>query len=117
MSAWRHISGMVAQERPALIVGTGGYVAGMMLAYGVAHRIPIVQQAGDSHPGLTARFFSRWSREIYLNFPEAAEALHSRHPGSLIDTGAPIEPPPSPRPDKRDARTAWGFPPRGAHVL
>src|SRR5438477_12692189 len=47
IDAWRHISGMVAQERPALIVGTGGYVAGMTLAYGVAHRIPIVQQAGD----------------------------------------------------------------------
>src|SRR5437016_1281298 len=63
IGAWRRINAMVKQERPALIVGTGGYAAGMMLAYGVAHRMPIVQQAGDSYPGLTARFFSRWSRE------------------------------------------------------
>jgi UDP-N-acetylglucosamine--N-acetylmuramyl-(pentapeptide) pyrophosphoryl-undecaprenol N-acetylglucosamine transferase len=108
---------MVREQRPAVVVGTGGYGAVVMLAYSVVHRIPIVQQAGDSVPGLTARVFSRWSREIYLNFPEAAGALKAHHAGSLIDTGAPIEPPPSPRPDRRAARRAWGFPEEGGHVL
>jgi len=117
MTAWRRIGGLVGQQPPALIVGTGGYAAGMMLAYGVVHRIPIVQQAGDSAPGLTARAFSKWSREIYLNFPEAATALTAHHAGSLIDTGAPIEPPPSPLPDQRAARERWRFPPTGGHVL
>jgi UDP-N-acetylglucosamine--N-acetylmuramyl-(pentapeptide) pyrophosphoryl-undecaprenol N-acetylglucosamine transferase len=88
-----------------------------MLAYSVVHKIPMVQQAGDSVPGLTARLFSRWSREIYLNFPEAAARLTAHHEGSLIDTGAPIEPPPSPRPDRRAAREAWKFPPFGGRVL
>jgi UDP-N-acetylglucosamine--N-acetylmuramyl-(pentapeptide) pyrophosphoryl-undecaprenol N-acetylglucosamine transferase len=81
------------------------------------HRIPLVQQAGDSLPGLTARAFSRWSREIYLNFPEAARALEAHHAGSLVDTGAPIEPPPSPRPDRGDARERWSFPRSGGRVL
>jgi UDP-N-acetylglucosamine--N-acetylmuramyl-(pentapeptide) pyrophosphoryl-undecaprenol N-acetylglucosamine transferase len=117
VTAWQRIGAMVEQERPALIVGTGGYAAGIMLAYGVAHSIPIVQQAGDSAPGLTARAFSRWSREIYLNFPEAAAALTAHHAGSLIDTGAPIEPPPSPLPDRRAARERWAFPASGGHVL
>jgi UDP-N-acetylglucosamine--N-acetylmuramyl-(pentapeptide) pyrophosphoryl-undecaprenol N-acetylglucosamine transferase len=116
-SAWRRIGALVHQQRPALVVGTGGYAAGMMLAYGVVHRLPIVQQAGDSVPGLTARAFSRWSREIYLNFPEAAKSLHAHHPGSLVDTGAPIEPPPVPRPDRATARSAWGFPATGGRVL
>ena len=115
--AWRRLGAMVREERPALVVGTGGYAAGLMLAYAVAHRIPIVQQAGDSLPGLTARTFSRWSREIYLNFPEAARVLDSHHEGSLIDTGAPIEPPPTPRPDRAAARAAWSFPERGGRVL
>lgn len=117
IGAWRHIGAMVKRERPALIVGTGGYAAGMMMAYGVVHRIPMVQQAGDSHPGLTARGFSRWTREFYLNFPEAASVLKEHHPGSLIDIGAPIEPPPTPRPDKGAARVTWGFPATGGHVL
>src|SRR5439155_6214804 len=60
--------------------------------------------------GLTARLFSRYSREIYLNFPEAARVLRAHHPGSLIDTGAPIEAPPAPRPDRTHAREQWSFP-------
>ena len=117
VGGWRRIARMVHEERPALAVGTGGYAAGLMLAYAVVHRIPVVQQAGDSVPGLTAKLFSRWSRQIYLNFPEASRVLRAADPRALIDTGAPIEPPPSPRPDRAAARVAWGFPPSGGRVL
>jgi UDP-N-acetylglucosamine--N-acetylmuramyl-(pentapeptide) pyrophosphoryl-undecaprenol N-acetylglucosamine transferase len=117
VTSWRRIGQIVKQDRPAVIVGTGGYAAGMALAYAVVHRIPIVQQAGDSVPGLTARAFGRWTREFYLNFPEASAVLKSARPGSLLDTGAPIEPPPSPRPDKGAARVRIGFPATGGKVL
>jgi len=117
VSSWRRIGAIVRDSPPALVVGTGGYAAGMMLAYSVVHGTPIVQQAGDSVPGLTARAFSKRSREIYLNFPEAARVLKAHHPGSLIDTGAPIEPPPSPVPDRPAAREYWGFPSFGGRVL
>jgi UDP-N-acetylglucosamine--N-acetylmuramyl-(pentapeptide) pyrophosphoryl-undecaprenol N-acetylglucosamine transferase len=116
MSAWRAVGELARRERPKLVVGTGGYAAGVALAYAVAHRIPIVQQAGDSHPGLTARAFRRWTRETYLAFPEAARILGG-DPSQLIDTGAPIEPPPQPRPDRAAARTAWGFPATDGRVL
>ena len=116
MSAWRAVGALVRREQPRLIVGTGGYAAGVALAYAVVHRIPIVQQAGDSHPGLTARAFRRWTRETYLAFPEAARVLGG-DPAQLVDTGAPIEPPPSPRPDRAAARTAWGFHPTAGRVL
>ena len=115
-SAWRAVARLAARERPRLVVGTGGYAAGVALAYAVAHRIPIVQQAGDSHPGLTARAFRRWTRETYPACPEAATILGG-DPAQLVDTGAPIEPPPSPRPDRAAARAAWGFPESGGHVL
>jgi UDP-N-acetylglucosamine--N-acetylmuramyl-(pentapeptide) pyrophosphoryl-undecaprenol N-acetylglucosamine transferase len=117
VTAWRHIGKMVKEERPALVVGTGGYAAGMMLAYARVHGIPMVQQAGDSLPGLTARAFSKASREFYLNFPEAAKILKAHHPGALIDIGAPIEPPPAPRPDRAQARVRWSFPETGGRVL
>jgi len=77
----------------------------------------MVQQAGDSLPGLTARAFSKSSREFYLNFPEAAKVLKPHHPGALIDIGAPIEPPPATRPDRAKARAHWGFPETGGRVL
>jgi UDP-N-acetylglucosamine--N-acetylmuramyl-(pentapeptide) pyrophosphoryl-undecaprenol N-acetylglucosamine transferase len=116
VGAWRAVGALDRREHPRLVVGTGGYAAGVALAYAVMHRIPIVQQAGDSHPGLTARAFRRWTRETYLAFPEAARVLGG-DPAQLIDTGAPIEPPPSPRPDRRAARAEWGFPADQGRVL
>src|SRR5262249_22828582 len=68
-------------------------------------------------PGLTARVFSPWSQEIYLNFPEAKRHLTAHHVGSLIDTGAPIEPPPSPLPDRGAARERWGLTREGGTVV
>ena len=117
VGAWRRVAALVREDRPKLVVGTGGYAAGVMLGYASMHGIPIVQQAGDSYPGLTARWFSRRSLEMYLAFPEAARLLKAHHDGSLIDTGAPIEPPPSPFPEREAARARWGFAPNSGRVL
>ena len=116
VSGWRELGALVKRERPGMVVGTGGYAAGVALAYAVVHGIPIVQQAGDSYPGLTARGFRRFTREYYLAFPEAGTVIGgeaSQH----VDTGAPIEPPPAIRPDRGAAREAWGFPREGGQVL
>lgn len=117
VASWRRVGAVFHEVPTPLVVGTGGYAAALALAYAVAHRIPIVQQAGDVVPGITARLFARRSVEMYLNFPEAARVLRAHHPGSLIDTGAPIDPPPMPRPDRARARAQWGFPPSGPRVL
>lgn len=110
ITAWSGIGKVFAEERPALVVGTGGYAAVAALAYAVAHRIPIVEQTGDSLPSLTARLFSRWAREVYLSFPESARHLKARSADALVDTGAPIEPPPSPRPERAPLLRTWNFP-------
>ena len=117
LTAWRAIGGLMREERPALVVGTGGYAAGAMLAYAVAHRIPIVEQTGDSMPSLTARMFSRWAREVYLSFPESGARFRVRSPEVLVDSGAPIEPPPDPLPDRAAALAKWGFPSNAIVVL
>ena len=117
ITAWRSIGKVFAEERPKLIVGTGGYAAVAALAYGVAHGIPIVEQTGDALPSLTARLFSRWAREIYLSFPESGRHFSVRSPDVLVDTGAPIEPPPEPRPERAAARRAWGLAVPGTVIL
>lgn len=116
-TSWRGIGKIVRSKPPALVVGTGGYAAGAMLAYAVAHGIPMVEQTGDSLPSLTARLFSRWAREIYLAFPESGRHFRVRSPDVLVDTGAPIEPPPEPRPSRAAAVRKWGFPDDAVVVL
>ena len=116
LGAWRQLHSLATSRKPVLVVGTGGYAAGIALAYAAFHRIPIVQQAGDSYPGLTARAFRRWTTEYYLAFPEAGRVIGGEA-AQHVDTGAPIEPPPRPRPDRAAARRAWGFPEHGGQVL
>ena len=116
VGAWRRLGALVKAEQPAAVVGTGGYAAGVALAYAALHGIPVVQQAGDSYPGLTARGFRRWTREYYLAFPEAGRVIGG-NPSRHLDTGAPIEPPPRARPDRAAARRSWGLPDSGGHVL
>jgi UDP-N-acetylglucosamine--N-acetylmuramyl-(pentapeptide) pyrophosphoryl-undecaprenol N-acetylglucosamine transferase len=117
VAAWRGIATLVRERRPALVVGTGGYASALMLEYARHKRIRIVQQVGDSYPGLTARRYARDCAEIYLAFPEAARALRASNPATLVDTGAPIDPPTPASPSRETARAQWGFPPAGGHVL
>ena len=117
VGAWRQLSHLAAEKAPAAVVGTGGYASGIALAYAAAHRIPYALQEQNSYPGLTMRFFARWAREIYLGYPEAMRYLGKAKTSALIDTGNPIEPPPSPRPDRGAARVAWGLPASGGRVL
>ena len=114
VGAWRRLGTLA---RPKLVVGTGGYASALALAYAEAHRIPFVEQVADSHPGLTARAFSRGAREVYLGYPEAERYLPRRSGEPFFDTGNPIEPPPDPRPVRAAARVTWGFPPEGGTVL
>src|SRR5437868_3807862 len=51
VTSWRALAALAKQEQPKLVVGTGGYAAGLAQAYAAAKGIPLVQQAGDSHPG------------------------------------------------------------------
>lgn len=115
--AWRQLARLAREEAPAAVVGTGGYASGLALAYATAHRIPYALQEQNGYPGLTMRFFSRWAREIYLGYPEAAHYLRHARASALIDTGNPIEPPPRDRPSREAARRLWALPPAGGRVL
>ena len=116
-TAWSGMSRIVASERPACVVGTGGYASAIALAYASMHGIPYAVQEQNSFPGLTTRFFSRFARQVHNGFPEAAAHLHPGKHTQLFDSGNPIEPPPDRRPDKSLSRAAWGFPPMGGPVL
>ena len=117
VGAWREIGRLAKAEQPAVMIGTGGYAAGAALAYAALHKIPIVQHAGDSFPGLTARAFARFTKIMFLGFPEAEQILSHAGGTRFVDSGNPIERPLSPRPDRAAARSRWGFPEKGGRVL
>jgi len=117
VSAWGKIAGEVRSERPACVIGTGGYASGLALAYAVAHHIPFVMQEQNTHPGITAKFFSRFADQIHLGFPEARRHLSPAKKTEIFDSGNPIEPPPPDAFQKAGGRAKWGFPTTGGAVL
>ena len=95
-----------------LVVGTGGYAAGVALAYAVVHRIPIVQQerrqrsgADDarSSPLVAARCTSTSPRRRARSRCAIARLAH-RHRQRRSSRR------PSPRPDRAAARARVGLP-------
>ncbi len=110
VSAWRTLTRVAAAVPPLAVIGTGGYAAGVALAWGRAHGIPTALHEPDSHPGLTTRAFAGGARDIYLGFPEAAPLLRPGPQTRVLPFGCPIEPPPIVRLSRSEARRAWSFP-------
>lgn len=107
----RQLVALAGEAPPHLLVATGGYAASGALAFAAIRRIPYVLQEQNSFPGQTVRLFSRWARETYLGFPEAARGLPHTARARAVETGNPIEPPPPVRPDRARLRSVWGFDP------
>lgn len=101
---------VLAVERPAVLVGTGGYAAAPMLLAALLARVPIVLQEQNALPGLTTRWFARWARQVHLGFPEAERRLRPGAGTRVFAWGNPITPPQG-VPDRSAARAALGLRP------
>ncbi len=59
------------QQRPSVIIGTGGYVSGPALLTGLCLRIPTVIQEQNSYPGLVNRWLGKRVRQVHITFEES----------------------------------------------
>jgi UDP-N-acetylglucosamine--N-acetylmuramyl-(pentapeptide) pyrophosphoryl-undecaprenol N-acetylglucosamine transferase len=82
--------GVVAAERPDVVLGTGGYVSGpVSLAARLMGR-PLVLQEQNSVPGLSNRWLARIADEVHLSFVEARSYFARKD--HLRVSGNPIRP-------------------------
>ena len=106
----RSVRRVLEAERPALVVGTGGYAAGPVLFFAARAGIPIALHEGNALPGIVTRWLAPRARQIHLGFPEAAERLRPGPDTEVAVSGNPIVPPP-PAVDRAAARQALDIPP------
>lgn len=83
----------VSDFRPDLIVGTGGYASGPVVAWGVLKGLPTAVQEQNSYPGLTTRWLASRVRQLHLAFPEALSYLSPGLGTEVFELGNPIRPP------------------------
>lgn len=107
------IRAILRSEKPALVVGTGGYVSGPVVWAASNRGVPAIVQEQNAYPGITTRLLARRVRQVHLGFAEAQRFLRPGPHTLIFDTGNPIEPPPpdSLRMDRQEARRRLGFEP------
>ncbi len=81
------------EERPAAVLGTGGYASGPVVWWASRRGIPAAIQEQNAYPGLATRWLSRRVRHVYLGLPEARRMLRFGTATRVFDTGNPIAPP------------------------
>jgi UDP-N-acetylglucosamine--N-acetylmuramyl-(pentapeptide) pyrophosphoryl-undecaprenol N-acetylglucosamine transferase len=116
--AWRvhrELRRIFAEERPALVVGTGGYASAPAVWFGARRGLPTALQEQNAWPGLATRRFAARVNDIYLGLPEAKEHLSFGRNTKCWDTGNPITPP---DPALREqARARYGIAPDAKVLL
>lgn len=88
---------ILREERPDVVLGGGGYVAGPVGAAALAARIPLVLTEADSHLGLTNRLLAPRAQRVCLAFPIAG-----REGERYVQTGRPVPPPATDRAAARE---------------
>src|SRR3989442_426828 len=101
--AWRAVGRVLDGERPAIVVGTGGYAAGPVVWRAQRRRIPTVLQEQNAFPGLATRWLARRARQVHLGFPEAGKLLRVGPRTAVFALGNPIR---EPEPGNRDVAVA-----------
>src|SRR6266700_7088492 len=91
--AWRAAGQVLQDERPAIVIGTGGYAAGPVVWRAQRARIPTVLVEENAFPGLTTRWLARRARQVHLGFPEAREQLRLGPDTAVFALGNPIRRP------------------------
>ncbi len=76
--------------RPDVVVGTGGYAAGPVLAAALLQGLPTLIQEQNAFPGLTNRLLSRFAGAVALGYADAAKHLSPK--ARIFVTGNPIRP-------------------------
>jgi UDP-N-acetylglucosamine--N-acetylmuramyl-(pentapeptide) pyrophosphoryl-undecaprenol N-acetylglucosamine transferase len=78
----------IAEVKPDVVVGFGGYVSIAVGLAAVLRGIPLALHEQNSVPGLANRFLSRWARFVAVTYPSSASMF--RHPERTSSPGIPF---------------------------
>jgi len=100
---------LIRRLKPDVLMGGGGYIAGIVGAAAVLTRTPLVLTEADSHLGISNRALARFARKVCLAFPIAG-----CEGGRWVVTGRPV---PVASVSRGEARRRFGISEQGVCVL
>jgi UDP-N-acetylglucosamine--N-acetylmuramyl-(pentapeptide) pyrophosphoryl-undecaprenol N-acetylglucosamine transferase len=103
---------ILAERRPDVVLGGGGYVAGPMVYAAARKKIPAALMEADAHLGLANRLAVPFARRVFLSFPIAG-----RDGPKYRVTGRPIPARSRSILSREQARRLFGLPEAGPVLL
>lgn len=94
------VNRVLAERKPAAVVGLGGYAAGIAVKFAARKKIPTAILNPDVIPGKANQYLMRHSRVICCQFEQSRKYIPSADRGKVRVTGCPIR------------KDILGFPPR-----
>ena len=92
--SWRETKDLVTRiikdRSPALVLGLGGYAAGVAVKLAGARKIPAALINPDVIPGKANQYLMRYVSQIYCQFEETHQHVAAIHRDKIIVTGCPI---------------------------
>jgi UDP-N-acetylglucosamine--N-acetylmuramyl-(pentapeptide) pyrophosphoryl-undecaprenol N-acetylglucosamine transferase len=91
---WREtrdlVSKILSERKPAVVVGLGGYAAGVAVKIAAKRKIPTVILNPDVIPGKANQYLMRYCRLICCQFEQSIPIIPSEHRAKAKITGCPI---------------------------
>lgn len=104
---------VISRLRPAIVVGTGGYVSAPAILAAAQLGIPTMLCEQNRLPGIANRFLALFAREVVTSFPDSDRYFPA---GKVHCLGNPIRPEVY-RLDRESARARLEFPPTDRLLL
>lgn len=112
---WRRIGALLDEQKPELVIGTGGYASGPVVYRAQRRDIRTAIQESDAFPGIATRWLSGRAWQIHLGFPEARARIRPGDRTEVYTFGNPIR---RPEPgDRAEALKTLGLDPARVTLL
>jgi UDP-N-acetylglucosamine--N-acetylmuramyl-(pentapeptide) pyrophosphoryl-undecaprenol N-acetylglucosamine transferase len=84
----RQARAVLEEEKPSIVVGTGGYASGPPLRVARKMKISILIQEQNSYPGVTTRWLSHQADKVFLAYEESKK--YFKRQDNLVVVGNPV---------------------------
>src|SRR5687767_3460127 len=92
--SWRETRDLIRQrvkrDRPAVVLGLGGYAAGVAVKYCAEHKIPAAIINPDVIPGKANQYLMKYVSAVCCQFEQTREHVTGEKVNKLKTTGCPI---------------------------
>jgi UDP-N-acetylglucosamine--N-acetylmuramyl-(pentapeptide) pyrophosphoryl-undecaprenol N-acetylglucosamine transferase len=112
-NAWRatqdQVRTLIAERRPAAVLGLGGYAAGVAVKLASAANVPTAILNPDVVPGKANRYLMKFVRSVCCGFDATKQHVAKNQQAKLTTTGCPVRREVLQRPDRRAAAERLGL--------